>query len=50
MSIFKRNQAKQAFQRHPICLIDLDNDYILEEIEYWDKIGYKQNIRDDGNE
>ena len=31
-SIFNRNQAKKDLQRHPFCLTDPENDYILEEI------------------
>ena len=26
-------QAKKSIQRHPICMIDSDYDYILDEIE-----------------
>ena len=31
-SICNRNNAKQALQKHPICLTDSYHDYILEEI------------------
>ena len=49
-SVCNRNRTKQALQRHPICLTDSYNDYILEEIKCRDKIEYKINIRDDGDE
>ena len=31
---------KKAIQRHPIFLSDADYDYILDEIESWDKIEF----------
>ena len=48
--VCNRNNSKQALQKHPICLTDCDNDYILGEIEHRDKIDLEINSRDDGDE
>ena len=50
ISVFNRNQTKQALQRHPICLTNYDNNYILEEIEHRKTIYYEQKIRDHGDD
>ena len=49
-SICNIHQTKQNLQRHPVCLTDSDPDYILEEIEYRDKIEYEPNINNCGDE
>ena len=38
ISVCNRNQAKQALQRHPICLNDYYHNYIIKEIGRRDKI------------
>ena len=37
-------QAKKSIQRHPICMIDSDYDYILDEIERREKIEFERNV------
>ena len=50
ISIFNRNNEKQALRKHPISLTDSDHDYILEEIEHREKTEVERNSRDDGDE
>ena len=38
------NTGKKAISRQPICLNDADYDYILEEIDRRDKIGFEREI------
>ena len=49
ISIFNRNQAKQALQRHPVCIDESDHNYILEKLNV-DKMNYKRNISGNGDE
>ena len=44
-----RIQAKQIIQRHPICLTDVDYDYIWYEIDHWDKIESEINVSGNGD-
>ena len=43
-SICSRTQKKKAISRQPICLIDADYDYILEEIDRREKIEFEREI------
>ena len=43
-SICNRNHAKQALQKHTLCLTYSDHDYILEQIEHGDKIDLKKSM------
>ena len=48
-SVCNRNQAKQALQRHPVCIDESDHNYILEKLNV-DKMNYKRNISGNGDE
>ena len=37
-SVCNRTQEKKSISRHPSCLTDSDYNYILEKIDFWDKI------------
>ena len=37
-SVCNRTQAGKSISRHPSCLTDSDYNYILEKIDFWDKI------------
>ena len=39
-----RIQATKSIQRHPICLIDAEYDYLLDEKECKDKIYFKSTV------
>ena len=43
-NICNRIQEKQSIQRHPICMPDADNDYILDEIEHREKNKFERNV------
>ena len=43
-SICSRTQAKKSISRQPICLTDVDYDYIFEEIGRPDKIEFEREI------
>ena len=43
-SICSRTQAKKSISRQPICLIDSDYDYILEEIGRQEKIEFEREV------
>ena len=43
-SICSRTQAKKAISRQPVCLIDFDYYYILEEIYQQDKMSLKEKL------
>ena len=38
--VSNRNQASKDLQRHPRCLTDSDNDFILDKIKRIDTIEY----------
>ena len=43
-SVCSRSQAKKAISRQPICLTDVDYDYILEEVGRRDKIEFEREV------
>ena len=43
-SICSRTQAQKSISRQPICLIDFDYDYILEEIGRREKLSLKEKL------
>ena len=44
LQVFVHEHRKKAISRQPICLIDYDYDYILEEIDQRDKIEFEREI------
>ena len=41
-SVCNINQAKHALQRHPICLTESDNNYILEKLNIEKQLSTKE--------
>ena len=50
LEVISTETKKMALQRYNIYLNESDHDYIFEEIEHSDKIEYKTNIKDYGDE
>ena len=49
-TVCNRIQAKKSIQRHTICMIDYNYDYILDEIENQDKIEFERNVSGNSDE
>ena len=44
LKTFVTGFKQKSIQRHPICLTDVDYDYILYEIERQDKLEFERNV------
>ena len=50
LKLFLTGFKKKTIQRHPIFLTDADYDYILDEIERWEKIDFESNVSGNSDE